>query len=91
MGIEPVTVSAATAEYGRILVEGENFTEYSVVFAGEEALDTVYVDVNCLAVELSAADAAELEGEISVAQCTADGKELSRSNGVALEILRASK
>ncbi len=91
LGIEAVCTTSATVEYGRMLVEGENFTEFSVVYAGDEALETLYIDGGQLAVEMSASDAKELDAQISVAQCTADGKELSRSNSVELQILQASK
>lgn len=91
LGIEPVEVASAVVEYGRMLVTGENFTEFSVVCAGDEKFNTLYVDGTRLVVDMGVSEAAELEGEVFVAQCTVDGEELSRSNAVLPEIRKASK
>ena len=85
LGNAPITVERAVAEYGRLMVTGENFTEYSAVVSGDEALTTVYIDEGHLAVSLSA-EGAKLGETICVAQRTMDGgKELSRTGEVAVE------
>ena len=85
LGNNPVTVERAVAEYGRLMVTGENFTEFSAVVSGEEVLPTVYIDEGHLAVSL-AADGAKLGDTVCVAQRTMDGsKELGRTDEVAVE------
>ena len=85
LGNNPVTVTGAVAEYGRLLVTGENFTEFSAVVSGEELLPTVYIDANHLAVSL-VADGSKLGETICVAQRTMDGsKELSRTGEIAVK------
>ena len=44
MGSRPIVVTGASREYHRLLVEGENFTEFSAIAVGDQVLDTVYVD-----------------------------------------------
>ena len=84
MGVEPVKAEGAVLEYGRLLVTGENFTEFSAVVAGEEALDTLFIDRQHIAVSMDA-DAAEEAGGICVAQLSPDGKELSRTAEIPVE------
>ena len=89
MGIEPVELESAVLEYGRLLVTGENFTEFSAVVAGEEALETVFVDAQHIAVALDAAATEALPETICVAQLSPDGKELSRTDESPVERWRA--
>lgn len=89
LGNEPVRAEGATVEYGRLMVTGENFNEFSAVVSGEDVLPTVYVDAGHLAVSLMDEDEADLGETVCVAQRTMDGsQELSRSNEVAIERLR---
>ena len=89
MGVEPVELSNATLEYGRLLVTGENFTEFSAVVSGEEMLETVFVDAQHIAVALDETEAGELSDSICVAQVSPDGKELSRTGECPVERWRA--
>ena len=89
MGIEPVELESAVLEYGRLLVTGENFTEFSAVVADEEALETVFVDAQHIAVALDAAATEALPETICVAQLSPDGKELSRTAESPVERWRA--
>ena len=85
LGNAPVTAERAETAYGRLMVTGENFTEYSAVVSGEEVLPTLYIDENHLAVSL-AADGAKLGKTICVVQRTVDGtRELSRTDEIPLE------
>ena len=85
LGNDPIAIGRAEAAYGRLMVTGENFTEYSAVISGEEVLPTLYIDENHLAVSL-AADGAKLGETICVAQRTVDGtRELSRTGEVPVE------
>ena len=89
MGVAPVELESAVLEYGRLLVTGENFTEFSAVVSGEEALETVFVDAQHLAVSLDTTEAGELSGDVCVAQLSPDGKELSRTETCPVERWRA--
>lgn len=88
MGIEPVQIEQAVLEYGRLLVTGENFTEFSAVVSGEDVLDTVYIDAERIAVRMEDDAAAELAKRVCVAQISPDGKELSRSAEADVERLK---
>ena len=44
MGSVPITISDANSEYSRLLVTGENFTEFSRVMNGETPMQTAYID-----------------------------------------------
>lgn len=81
-GIRPVTVDSAVVEYGRLLVRGEGFTQYSKLVCGETLLETLFVDDQTLAAVLPEADV-ELD-YVSVAQINNDGKEMDRIAGVAV-------
>lgn len=88
MGVSPVEATEAVLEYGRLLVTGENFTEFSAVISGDEVLDTLFVDSQHLVVNMKE-DADELEPRVCVAQLSPDGKELSRCAEVSVERWRA--
>ena len=44
MGSVPITISDANSEYSRLLVTGENFTEFSRIMNGETPMQTAYID-----------------------------------------------
>jgi len=76
-GAGEVKITSAKLEYGRLLVRGDDFTEYSKIIAGDEMLQTLFVDHQTLAAVLP-------EGEtdlshICVAQINSDGKEMGRT------------
>ena len=84
MGIEPIRVESAVLEYVRLLVTGENFTEYSAVVAGESVLDTVFIDTQHIAVEVARGGDAEFAQSIAVAQINNDGAELGRTAEISV-------
>lgn len=50
-GVDVISITNIKNESGHIVVTGENFNEFSVVYDGDDSLDTVYVDHNKLMVE----------------------------------------
>ncbi len=50
-GVDIISITDIKNESGHIVVTGENFNEFSVVYDGDDSLDTVYVDHNKLMVE----------------------------------------
>ena len=84
MGIEPVRTDRAVLEYGRLLVTGRNFTEFSTVIADDEALDTIFIDQEHIAVKIESPE--ELGESICVAQINPDGVELSRTYAVQVAV-----
>lgn len=91
MGIEPIRVEGAVVEYGRLMVTGKNFTEFSSVVIGEEVLETVFIDHAHIAVLLDPDETEKLAGGVCVAQINNDGVELSRTETVNVEIMKAGK
>ena len=79
LGVDPIVITGAELEYGRLLVTGDNFTEYSAVVSGENVLETVFIDKEHLAVRITADERALLGESICVAQVNPDGKELGRT------------
>ena len=79
LGVDPIVITGAELEYGRLLVSGDNFTEYSAVISGENVLETVFIDKEHLAVRITADERALLGESICVAQINPDGKELGRT------------
>ena len=80
-GSLPVTITGASLEYRRLLVTGERFTEFSVIMADGQAMDTVYVDSQHLAARVDDPSAFNAHAELCVAQVARDGTgtELGRS------------
>jgi len=91
MGIEPIIAESAVVEYGRMMVKGKNFTEFSAVVLGEEMKDTVYIDHEHIAVRIEPDERENLHEGICVAQVNGDGVELSRTEPINVEIMRATK
>ena len=85
LGTDPIVITSAALEYGRLLVTGDNFTEYSAVISGENVLETVFIDKEHLAVRISADERALLGETICVAQINTDGKELGRTEEFVLD------
>ena len=79
LGVDPIVITGVELEYGRLLVSGDNFTEYSAVVSGENVLETVFIDKEHLAVRITADERALLGESICVAQVNPDGKELGRT------------
>jgi hypothetical protein len=76
MGSRDVTVTGAAREYHRLLVTGENFTEFSKIVAGDQALDTLYIDPQHIAARVEDGGAFD---SFCVAQVGKDGVELGRT------------
>lgn len=51
MGVDVISISSIKNKSNHIVVTGENFNEFSVVYDGDKDLDTIYVDSNTLMVE----------------------------------------
>ena len=91
MGIEPITLEHAVVEYGRLLVTGKNFTEFSAVIVEGEVKDTVFIDHEHIAVLVEPDKKDASIERICVAQVNSDGVELSRTETIPVEIIQASK
>ena len=76
-GAGDITARSAVIEYGRLLVKGDRFTEYSKVAAGDQLLETLFVDHQTLAAVLP--DTETDLSSIAVAQINSDGKEMGRT------------
>ncbi len=83
-GVNPIVISGAEQKYGRLLVTGDQFTEFSKVVSGENVLETLFIDHTKLAVALSPENEKLLGETIAVAQINADGKEMGRTAEFAL-------
>ncbi len=84
MGITPVVADSAVLEYGRLLVTGENFTQFSTIISGDEQLDTVFIDSRHIAAKLDDEAQSELGGRVCVAQVASEGEELSRTKEIVI-------
>ncbi|MBR3598630.1 MAG: hypothetical protein IKL53_02000, partial [Lachnospiraceae bacterium] len=51
MGVDVISITSGENETNHIVIRGENFTEYSVVYVDDEDLETIYVDRQTLMVE----------------------------------------
>ena len=77
MGVDDIVVNAAEFKYGRLLIRGDNFNEFSKIILDGTQLTTAYIDKHTLVacVDGVSADAQALV----VAQITREGVELSRT------------
>ena len=82
MGSRPIAVAEADRQYGRLLVTGENFTEFSAIVIDDQPLDTVYIDTEHIAARVD--DGAAFD-RFCVAQIARDGTELGRTADFLLE------
>lgn len=76
MGVDVIAVTDAKNESSHIVIRGENFTEYSVVFIGDKDLETIYVDRQTLMVEDEKLESGD---EITVRQVDKSHHELGSS------------
>ena len=76
MGSRKVSVTGAVREYHRLLVTGENFTEFSRIVAGDQALDTLFIDSEHIVARVEDNMAFD---SFCVAQMDRDNVELSRT------------
>lgn len=76
MGTLPITINDVYLSDGNIVVEGENFTEWSKVYIGDTRMETTFVDQNTLIVK----DAELKDGDkITVAQAASEHSILSKT------------
>lgn len=76
MGSRDITVTGVDREYHRLLVSGENFTEFSAIVVGDQVLDTLFIDSGHIAARVD--DPAGVTA-LCVAQMARDGGELGRT------------
>lgn len=76
MGSVPVTVGEVSREYGRLLVSGENFTEFSAVMVDDKPVDTAYIDQDHIIARMD--DPLSVE-RFTVGQVARDGTVLSQT------------
>ncbi len=83
MGIDEIRINAANLRYGRLMVKGENFNEFSRIVLDGEVLPTVYVDSHTLAAVM---DKLPNDAEvIVVAQISNEDIELGRTEEFPVE------
>ena len=82
MGSRKIVIADVSREYGRLLVTGENFTEFSKIIAGDQTLETLYIDTEHIVARIDAD--AQFDG-LCVAQIGRDGGELSRTESFDMQ------
>ena len=82
MGSVPVTIEGVSREYGRLLVTGENFNEFSAVVIADKPVDTAYIDQNHIIARVD--DPMAVTG-FAVAQVARDGVVLSQTERFEVE------
>ncbi len=75
-GVLKIAITDMYNEEDHVVVKGENFNSYSVVFEDDDSLDTVYIDSNTLMVEDYAIDP---EKQYTVHQIDKSKRDLSAS------------
>ncbi len=85
MGVKDITVSCAKYDGKRLMVKGENFTRYSVIYADGHSLSTTYVDSETLVATPTLLTSIHVGDEIAVSQISVDATVLSTSNSVICE------
>lgn len=76
MGTSPIAITSVSNLYGRVLVNGQNFTEYSTILIDGAAYPTAFISsaqIVAVVPRMTPVSA------VSVAQLTADGTELGRT------------
>lgn len=76
MGSVPVTIGDVQREYGRVLVTGENFNEFSAIVIDDKPVETAYIDSGHIVARV---EEPELVQEVAVAQVARDGTVLSQT------------
>jgi len=76
MGSVPVEITSVSDSYGRVLVTGKNFTEFSQIIIDDTPWPTAFVSGSQV---VAIVPRTTPVGEVCVAQVTADGTELSRT------------
>ena len=81
MGSVPIEVLDASLEYHRLLVSGENFTEFSTIMVADQSLPTAYIDANHI---IATIDDGTSVDSFTVAQVAKDGTVLSQTEPFAI-------
>lgn len=81
MGTVPIAISSVSCEYGRVLVNGQNFTEYSTIIIDGTEYPTAFVSSTQV---IAVVPRSTPVHSVCVAQLTADGVELGRTEEYAL-------
>ncbi len=76
MGSRDIVVTGVAREYHRLLVSGENFTEFSAIVVDDQVLDTIFIDSGHI---VARADDPSAVTALCVAQMARDGSELGRT------------
>ena len=82
MGCEPIEISSVSRRYGRVLVNGANFTECSVIELDGESYPTAFI--NSAQIVAIVPRTTEVH-QVCVVQKTADGVEMSRTDPYSLD------
>lgn len=82
MGCVPIEISSVSRRYGRVLVNGANFTECSVIELDGESYPTAFI--NSAQIVAIVPRTTEVH-QVSVIQKTADGVEMSRTEVYSLD------
>ena len=76
LGCVPVTIESVDREYGRVLVTGDNFNEFSAIVIDDKPVPTAYVDSEHI---VASVESPELVERLAVAQVARDGTVLSQT------------
>ena len=77
MGSVPIEITAVSDRYGRVLVDGRNFTECSVILIDGESYPTAFVSSSEI---VAIVPRTTPVSEVCVAQVAPDGTEMSRTD-----------
>jgi len=86
MGVKDITVASALLRKDTVIVRGENFTPYSVVYVKGKPLDTLFIDSHTLTAQKGLLTRLDEDEHIRVCQVDADGTVLSAAAEVLLTI-----
>ena len=83
LGIDEINIISANHRYGRLMVKGNNFNEFSKVVIDDEVMPTAYIDGHTLAVVM---DKLPEEAQVLVvAQISNEDIELGRTDEFLFE------
>lgn len=82
MGSVPIEIEDAVLEYHRLLVSGQNFTEFSKIVINDAPVNTAYIDANHI---IALVDDGTDFDNFSVAQVAKDGTVLSATDEYRIE------
>lgn len=77
MGIDDVSIDNVELKYGRLLIKGQNFNEFSTIVIDDEQIPTAYIDSQTVAAVMD--ELPEDAVFVAVAQVTTENVELTRT------------